>query len=75
MPRITKNKPQRRCPTSPPFGYLLFYLKSVAPPQVSMATIIRGAVAFLCPQGAGVALCILFPGLVLWLPRLFYGTS
>ena len=28
---------------SPPFGYSLFYLKSVAPPEVSMATIFRGS--------------------------------
>ena len=60
---------------SPPFGYSLFYLKSVAPPQVTMATIIRGAVPFLCLQGVGVTLCIIFPGIVLWLPRLFYGSS
>jgi len=60
---------------SPPFGYSLFYLKSVAPPQVTMATIIRGAVPFLFLQAIGVTLCIVFPGLVLWLPRLFYGTS
>jgi len=60
---------------SPPFGYSLFYLKSVAPPQVTMATIIRGAVPFLVLQGIGVAICILFPATVLWLPRLFYGTS
>jgi tripartite ATP-independent transporter DctM subunit len=60
---------------SPPFGYSLFYLKSVAPPQVTMATIIRGAVPFLCLQGVGVALCIVFPGIVLWLPRLFYGAG
>jgi TRAP-type mannitol/chloroaromatic compound transport system permease large subunit len=60
---------------SPPFGYSLFYLKSVAPSQVTMATIIRGAVPFLVLQGIGVAICILFPATVLWLPRLFYGTS
>ncbi|SEO04202.1 TRAP transporter, DctM subunit [Rhodospirillales bacterium URHD0017] len=60
---------------SPPFGYSLFYLKSVAPPQVTMATIIRGAVPFLGLQAIGVTLCIVFPGIVLWLPRLFYGTS
>ncbi len=60
---------------SPPFGYSLFYLKSVAPPQVTMATIIRGAIPFLILQGLGVSLCIIFPGIVLWLPRLFYGSS
>jgi tripartite ATP-independent transporter DctM subunit len=60
---------------SPPFGYSLFYLKSVAPPQVTMAVIIRGAVPFLGLQAVGVTLCIIFPGIVLWLPRLFYGTG
>ena len=57
---------------SPPFGYSLFYLKSVAPKEVSMATIIRGALPFLGLQALGVTLCIVFPGIVLWLPKLFY---
>jgi tripartite ATP-independent transporter DctM subunit len=57
---------------SPPFGYSLFYLKSVAPPDVSMATIIRGAVPFLGLQLLGVALCIVFPPIVTWLPGLLY---
>jgi tripartite ATP-independent transporter DctM subunit len=60
---------------SPPFGYSLFYLKSVAPPQISMAMIFRSAVPFLCLQGIGVTLCIVFPQLVLWLPRLVYAGS
>ncbi|PWC36499.1 hypothetical protein [Azospirillum sp. TSO35-2] len=58
---------------SPPFGYSLFYLKSVTPPQISMAMIFRSAVPFLGLQAFGVFLCILFPGIVLWLPRLVYG--
>ena len=58
---------------SPPFGYALFYLKSVAPPEVRMSTIFRAAVPFLCLQALGLALCILFPQIVLWLPRLVYG--
>jgi tripartite ATP-independent transporter DctM subunit len=57
---------------SPPFGYSLFYLKSVAPPQISMAMIFRSAVPFLCLQAVGVTLCILFPQIVLWLPRTLY---
>jgi TRAP-type mannitol/chloroaromatic compound transport system permease large subunit len=57
---------------SPPFGYSLFYLKSVAPKEVSMATIIRGALPFLGLQALAVSLCILFPQIVLWLPRLLY---
>lgn len=58
---------------SPPFGYSLFYLKSVAPPSISMATIFRSAVPFLGLQALGVTLCIVFPEIVLWLPRLVYG--
>ena len=60
---------------TPPFGYSLFYLKSVAPPEVSMATIIRGAFPFLGLQLLGVTLCIVFPGIVTWLPRLLYSSG
>jgi tripartite ATP-independent transporter DctM subunit len=57
---------------SPPFGYSLFYLKSVAPPQITMAMIFRAAVPFLMLQALGVGLCIVFPQIVLWLPSLVY---
>jgi tripartite ATP-independent transporter DctM subunit len=57
---------------SPPFGYSLFYLKSVAPPQISMAMIFRSAVAFIGLQIVGLTLCIVFPQIVLWLPSLVY---
>jgi len=60
---------------SPPFGYSLFYLKSVSPPEVSMATIIRGAFPFLGLQLLGLTLCIIFPGIVTWLPRLLYSAG
>src|SRR5437763_12190790 len=57
---------------SPPFGYSLFYLKSVAPPEVSMATIFRASVNFMALQWTGVGLCIVFPQIVTWLPSLIY---
>lgn len=57
---------------SPPFGYSLFYLKSVAPPQITMATIFKSAVNFMALQWLGVALCIVFPQIVLWLPSILY---
>jgi TRAP-type mannitol/chloroaromatic compound transport system permease large subunit len=57
---------------SPPFGYSLFYLKSVAPPQITMGMIFRAAIPFLCLQALGVGLCIVFPQIVLWLPSLVY---
>jgi tripartite ATP-independent transporter DctM subunit len=57
---------------SPPFGYSLFYLKSVAPPEISMATIFRAAINFMVLQWIGVGLCILFPQIIVWLPGLVY---
>lgn len=58
---------------SPPFGYALFYLKSVAPPSVTMAQIYRASLPFLVLQAVGLAICIIFPEVVLWLPRMIYG--
>lgn len=58
---------------SPPFGYALFYLKSVAPPEVTMAMIFRSSLPFLILQATGLALCVIFPEIILWLPRQVYG--
>jgi len=58
---------------SPPFGYALFYLKSVAPPEVTMAQIYRSSIPFLLLQFTGLGICIVFPEVVLWLPRQVYG--
>ena len=57
---------------SPPFGYSLFYLKSVAPPQISMAMIFRAAMPFIGLQALGLTLCIIFPQIILWLPGKLY---
>ncbi|MFC3674537.1 TRAP transporter large permease [Ferrovibrio xuzhouensis] len=57
---------------SPPFGYSLFYLKSVAPPQITMAMVFKAALPFIGLQILGLALCITFPDIILWLPRLVY---
>jgi len=58
---------------SPPFGYALFYLKSVAPPSITMAQIYRSSLPFLALQVVGLSICVIFPEVVLWLPRLVYG--
>lgn len=58
---------------SPPFGYALFYLKSVAPPEVTMGQIYRSSLPFLTLQAVGLTICIVFPEVILWLPRLVYG--
>ncbi|MDP2432485.1 MAG: TRAP transporter large permease subunit [Pseudomonadota bacterium] len=48
----------------PPFGFALFYLKSVAPREVKTADIYWGAVPFLIIQVLMVAMVVAFPGLV-----------
>jgi len=58
---------------SPPFGYALFYLRGVCPPEISMATIFRSALVFLGLQALGLFLCIVFPAIVTYLPNLVYG--
>ena len=58
---------------SPPFGYALFYLKSVAPPQVTMGQIYASSLPFLLLQALGLFICVLFPQITIWLPRLVYG--
>lgn len=58
---------------SPPFGYALFYIKGVCPPEISMGTIFKSSLVFLALQCLGLLLCIVFPGLVTWLPSMVYG--
>jgi TRAP-type mannitol/chloroaromatic compound transport system permease large subunit len=48
----------------PPFGFSLFYLRSVAPREVKTTDIYRGAIPFVIIQIIMVALIIAFPGLV-----------
>jgi tripartite ATP-independent transporter DctM subunit len=48
---------------SPPFGPAAFYLKSVAPPDISLGEIFRSLLPFILLQMLAVGLLILFPGL------------
>lgn len=58
---------------TPPFGYCLFMMKAVAPPGVSMMDIYRSTTPFVLIQAVGLGICILFPEIVLWLPRVLFG--
>ncbi len=58
---------------SPPFGYALFYIRGVCPPEISMATIFKSSLVFLALQALGLMICVLIPGVVTWLPGLVYG--
>ncbi len=49
---------------TPPFGFALFYLRGVSPPEVTTAHLYRGVIPFIGIQLALIALLIVFPGLV-----------
>ena len=57
---------------TPPFGFSLFYLRGVAPPQVTTGMIYRGVIPFVALQILAIALLFLFPGIATWLPDLLY---
>jgi tripartite ATP-independent transporter DctM subunit len=57
---------------TPPFGFALFYLRGVAPANVSTAQIYRGAIPFVILQIIAITMLFVFPGLVTWLPDLLY---
>jgi tripartite ATP-independent transporter DctM subunit len=56
---------------TPPFAYTIFYLKGIAPPEVTTWDIYRGVVPFILLQLLGVLFIYLFPGIVTELPRRF----
>ena len=55
---------------SPPFGYSIFYLKAVAPPDVTITELYRSVIPYMILQVIGMALCMAFPQIILWLPTL-----
>ncbi len=58
---------------TPPFGFSLFYLKAVTPPEVTTGHIYRGIIPFVVFQLIGLAIVVLFPKLATWLPQVVYG--
>lgn len=57
---------------TPPFGFSLFYLRSVAPPSVTTAHIYKGIIPFVCLQVVGLAIVWYFTGLSTWLPQVLF---
>lgn len=55
---------------TPPFGWNIFYMRSVAPPSVTLADIYRSVPIFVGLQLTGLILVLIFPIIALWLPRL-----
>jgi tripartite ATP-independent transporter DctM subunit len=55
---------------TPPFGFALFYLRGVTPPEVPTSAIYRGVLPFIIIQILMLGIVALWPGLVTWLPGL-----
>jgi tripartite ATP-independent transporter DctM subunit len=55
---------------TPPFGATLFYMKGTVPPDVKMSDVFAAMYPFVALQVLGLLLCIWFPSVSLWLPRL-----
>ena len=54
---------------TPPFGFALFYLRGVAPPEITTQHIYRGVLPFVALQVIGLGLVIAYPPIATWLIR------
>jgi tripartite ATP-independent transporter DctM subunit len=59
---------------TPPFGFSLFYLKAVTPPEISTGHIYRGIIPFVLFQLIGLLIIVFFPKLATWLPHVIFGS-
>jgi TRAP-type mannitol/chloroaromatic compound transport system permease large subunit len=58
---------------TPPFGYNLFLMRAMAPPEITLGDIYRSILPFVLVMCTGLALVIMFPEIALWLPSQHYG--
>ena len=59
---------------TPPFGYNLFLMRAMAPPEVTLADIYVSIIPFVLVMMLGLAIIMAFPQIALWLPSLYYGS-
>lgn len=57
---------------TPPFGFSLFYLRGVTPPEIATTTIYKGVIPFIGIQLLMLALLALWPAMATWLPAAIY---
>ena len=58
---------------TPPFGYNLFLMRAMAPPEITIMDIYRSIVPFVMVMVLALCLVGFFPQIALWLPNLVYG--
>lgn len=56
---------------TPPFGYNLFLMRGLSPPEITLIDIYRSIWPFACMMLMTIALVMLFPEIAMWLPRQF----
>lgn len=57
---------------TPPFGYNLFLMRAMAPPEISLTDIYKSIIPFVAIMVLGLGLVTVFPQIALWLPNLYY---
>ncbi|MDP3959753.1 MAG: TRAP transporter large permease subunit [Pseudorhodobacter sp.] len=57
---------------TPPFGYNLFLMRAMAPPEITIIDIYRSIVPFVLVMTFALAIVIIFPQIALWLPNYIY---
>ena len=57
---------------TPPFGFNLFYLRSVAPPEVTMKDIYWSVGPYTIVELTGLLIIVMFPAIALWLPNVLF---
>ena len=58
---------------TPPFGYNLFLMRAMSPPEITLGDIYRSIVPFVCVMVLALTLVMVFPQIALWLPETVYG--
>jgi len=58
---------------TPPFGYNLFLMRAMAPPEITLIDIYRSIVPFVLVMILGLGLVIAYPEIAMWLPNYVYG--
>ena len=54
---------------TPPFGFSIFYLKGVAPPEVTTTHLYKGIIPYVVIQLIALLIVVLWPDIALWLPK------
>ena len=58
---------------TPPFGYNLFLMRAMAPPEITLRDIYRSIIPFVGVMIVALAIIMIFPEIALWFPSYVYG--